>query len=99
MYSFISMTYMHSCDIPVVEKLNLTFQKDSMNKSTVELMINSTKSAPHALLITPDSKERELAEKLYNDVTVFFYVVILTSLNTRQTFKKRVRQKFYSRNN
>lgn len=43
------MTYMVSDIVTVVERLNLTFQKDSVNISTVEPMINSTKSALYAL--------------------------------------------------
>lgn len=50
------MTYILSDVIPVIEKLNLAFKKDSVNLSTVKPVVNGTKGVLHALLVTPGSK-------------------------------------------
>lgn len=62
--------------IPVMEKLNLTFQKDSVDLSA---MISSAKSACDALLIAPGSEG-----VIWKN---WIIKVLWASLNTGQTFE------------
>eukprot|EP00745_Piridium_sociabile_P032989 TRINITY_DN56445_c2_g1_i1.p1 TRINITY_DN56445_c2_g1~~TRINITY_DN56445_c2_g1_i1.p1 ORF type:complete len:657 (+),score=129.59 TRINITY_DN56445_c2_g1_i1:167-1972(+) len=85
MYSFVAMTYMLSDVIPVIERLNLTFQKDSVNLSVVQPMVESTKDALQHLLTTPGDFEGDFAAGINAGQ---FQSVHLTHVDRRQTFER-----------
>ena len=58
MYAFVAITYVLSDVIPIMERLNLTFQKECVNLSTLEPMVESTKHTLRTLLQTPGQHEQ-----------------------------------------
>ena len=66
MYSFVAITYMLADVIPVVERLNLTFQKDNVNLSTIKPMVQSTIHALNQLLQAPGDNERKFSNSLHS---------------------------------
>ena len=52
MFAFIATTYMLPDVIPLVEKLNLTFQQDAVNLADIQPVVDSTKASLQHLLTT-----------------------------------------------
>ncbi|KAK7485624.1 hypothetical protein BaRGS_00023073 [Batillaria attramentaria] len=78
-----AMTYMLSDIIPVMEKLNLTFQRDSVNLSDIEPAV---KCASDTLLAQPGENEENFTATV-DIATGAFQGVTLTRVERRATFQ------------
>lgn len=86
MYSFVAMTYMLSDTIPIMEKLNLTFQEATVNLSTIQPMVKSTQETLQTTLANPGHYEQEFAAVLNNGTV--FQTIQLTHCDRRPTYER-----------
>ncbi|XP_076452735.1 uncharacterized protein C17orf113-like [Babylonia areolata] len=92
MFAFVAMTYMLSDIIPVMERLNLTFQQEEVNLSDIHPAVQSAKARLQHLLTTPGQKEQEFSDVVTRDDGVF-QTIRLTHVDREATFKA-ARQNF-----
>jgi hypothetical protein len=92
MFSFVAITYMLADVIPVIEKLNLTFQKDNVNLSVVKPVVRSTIDTLSRLLDHAGEHETQM-QASYDQETSTFSNVTLTHTNYQGQYQ-RVRRDF-----
>ena len=71
MFAFVAMTYMLSDVIPIMEKLNLTFQREAVNLSDIQPVVDSTKASLFHLLTTPGCNEQDFSTTVTRGGGVF----------------------------
>ncbi|XP_070206187.1 uncharacterized protein C17orf113-like, partial [Littorina saxatilis] len=85
MFIFVAITYMLADVIPVIDRLNLTCQKDNVNPSTtIKPMVESTTHMLTQLLDTPGDNEREFSNSLQGAT---FNTTTLTHLHNRGQYE------------
>ena len=93
MFSFVAMTYMLSDIIPLMEKLNLVFQKETVNLAMIKPVVESTKASLQNLLQTRGLNEEEFFTAFRRNGGSVFQTITLTHVGREQAYT-RMREVF-----
>ena len=77
MFAFVAMTYMLSDVIPIMEKLNLTFQREAVNLSDIQPVVDSMKASLQSLLTTLGHNKQDFSTTVTRDGGVFQTVKLM----------------------
>ena len=92
-FAFVAITYMLCDVIPVMEKLNLTFQKETVNLAMVQPVVESTKASLQKLLHARGEKEEKFFTTFRENGEISFQNIRLTYVQRAPAYT-RVRESF-----
>ena len=88
MFSFVAMTYILSDVIPLLENLNLIFQKETVNLAMIQPVMESTKTSLQNLLQTRGRSEEFFTTVRQNGGSVF-QTITLTHVNHEPAYTQQ----------
>ena len=89
MFSFVAMTYMLSDVIPLMEKLNLIFQKETVNLAMIQPVVESTKTSLQNLLQTRGRSEKKFFTTVRQNGGSVFQTITLTHVNREPAYTQQ----------